>query len=171
MAESFAGDGHCGPAGDKQPAALHIYAHNYFHGPCALVGNRAGLIRLRDLLNAVLDGTARQENEEPAPAADFVPADDGEGYTCFVFLHDLPFRDPSWRRMPVHYAAQDWPEQRVAAGIRNVPFLATCGCPDCQGDVRYSSWPATRGVEGADVAAYRAALAEHKKTCTKGVGE
>ncbi len=62
---------------------LNIYGQYDNHTEAKIVGNRTGLLELRDVINKALkDGTAISGNDDPLFASD------GEGYEIIVELHN-----------------------------------------------------------------------------------
>lgn len=54
---------------------LHLYAQNHWHSPAAISGSHEGLRRLRDALDAAMNGGSGRAE---------VMTDDGEGYVVAV---------------------------------------------------------------------------------------
>lgn len=65
---------------------LHIYAQAQWHSPSCIIGNRAGLERLREAVTNALDGGMGE-----TPEVDGVFASDGEGYEVLVMREDGPW--------------------------------------------------------------------------------
>jgi hypothetical protein len=75
----------------KDPC-VHIFAQAQWHDDAFIIGNREGLMRIRDAIDRALG-----ENVRDAAA---VSVSDGEGYTCFVAVEEgmddvrVPYTDP-----------------------------------------------------------------------------
>jgi len=81
---------------------LHIYAQNWEHDESYIVGNKKGLIRLRDCLNKVINsGIPNNINHKES---DVVFTSDGEGYevTCINTNQDDMTR-PVWTELALPY--------------------------------------------------------------------
>ena len=73
---------------------LHLYGQSQWHFPAEIIGNREGLIKLRDAIDLAL----RQGKAEfPAMASD------GEGYDLTVTRFDHPFGSTAWKEHPPDY--------------------------------------------------------------------
>ncbi len=102
----------------RDPALLHLYAQAMYHFEAYVVGNRAGLLKLREAIDAALAG----EGSRGTGCARDVFVRDGEGYDVFVVREDAPWRGPPWDRLAVPYTDESasskrkdaiWPHQLV----------------------------------------------------------
>lgn len=85
---------------------LHIYSPPFYHQEAFIVGNREGLERLRDALDALL--SAGQEKV----VSETVFHGDGEGYEVCCARDDSPFGDDAfWNRLSSPYTVDCGEEQ------------------------------------------------------------
>jgi len=59
---------------------LHIYGQTFHHDHAFIIGNKSGLVALRDAIQAAIDA-------ETKPDSTFSAAD-GEGYNVMVYLEE-----------------------------------------------------------------------------------
>ena len=95
---------------------LHLHAQEQEHAEAWVVGNRAGLVALRDALDRALAMNV------PTSAHAFV--NDGEGFALIVIPDDSPWLSPAWTQAARPYtdaiavnnidALMPW--RRLAAG-------------------------------------------------------
>lgn len=64
---------------------LNIYGQPYWHADARIIGNREGLLDLRDAINRALRSTPPDYADRTGEA---LFASDGEGYTVMVEIHD-----------------------------------------------------------------------------------
>lgn len=84
---------------------LHLFAQRYQHGDACILGNRSGLIALRNAITQALDSS------DGAGATEAMTTD-GEGYTTFVVLNEKPWKDETWDGMQLPYRLEGVPEDR-----------------------------------------------------------
>jgi len=94
-------------------AVLHIHAQQVSHDEAFIVGNRQGLLALRQAIDAALEG-------EQGKADAFVA--DGEGFSVFVIMQPGDLGSLEWNAAAVPYtrswAAENredavWPHSQV----------------------------------------------------------
>jgi hypothetical protein len=114
--------------GEKRvPPLLHLYAGPSFHMEGYVVGNREGLTKLRDAINAALEREDCDFNA--AVTTDYhdscVFVSDGEGYDIYVIRQDTDWQKDPWDHLAVPYTAEDglcqineetaiWPHQLIS---------------------------------------------------------
>lgn len=81
-------------------ALLHIYAQYGWHDTAWIAGNRDGLLKLRNAIDAALT------DKHGLGLSESVSVNDGEGYKIAVVENDKPWADPSWRRLCVPYISR-----------------------------------------------------------------
>lgn len=74
---------------------VHIFPQAYFHQDALIVGNRLGLIALKEAIEHAL--------EEGRAECILMPSDE-ENYTCHIALNDEELKAPFWQRMKEPYA-------------------------------------------------------------------
>lgn len=84
----------------KDPAVLHLYPGASYHDEGYVVGNRAGLLNLRDAIDRALE---KQHSETT------VFVSDGEGYEVFVIMQDTSWQDKIWQNLLLPYAKDSNP--------------------------------------------------------------
>jgi hypothetical protein len=90
---------------------LHIHGQCAHHDDVEIMGNRAGLERLRTMLEAVL----RKDNPTPIAKYESLWVGDGEGYGLLITLYDKP-RFDDWGHVAVPYHV-DWAQERREGAI------------------------------------------------------
>lgn len=87
------------------PPLLHIYGQGCPHYPVTIIGNRAGLLRLRQAVNRALHRNGMTVHDGDVFAAD------GEGYYVAVACDRRPWRSEAWQK---HHAPPYAPEASPA---------------------------------------------------------
>lgn len=87
-------------------AILHIHAQQAPHDEAFVVGNRQGLLALRQAIDAALESG---QGETAAFAAD------GEGFSVFVILQPGGLGSPGWIAAAVPYSGEWAAENRESA--------------------------------------------------------
>jgi hypothetical protein len=104
------------------PALLHVYSPRDHHDDAMLVGNKAGLIALRDAVDAAIKGDNGRGH------ADLFTAD-GEGFELRIAMEDGDWQKSPWRDMALPYTV-DWYQESISsnAGKVNYPGELFAGC-------------------------------------------
>jgi len=74
---------------------LHIYAQEIWHGEAYIVGNRDGLLALKEAIEQALVDSKSQVDEY---------ASDGEGYKVRVIMNDTGWLEPFWDTLALPYS-------------------------------------------------------------------
>lgn len=104
---------------------LHIYPQTYHHTEAMVVGNRQGLLALREAIDRALEGEGEQK---VARVSQDVFVMDGEGYTAWVVRQDQDWQSPAWLDLAMPYTgdycktpddADDviWPSMIIKAAL------------------------------------------------------
>lgn len=94
---------------------LHIHAQPAQHDEAYIVGNRAGLLALRDAINqALLTGEATTPSSLDGHE---VMTADGEGYTVTVTCDNSAWNSPTWQAAFLPYT-RDWAQDRRDHAVR-----------------------------------------------------
>lgn len=90
----------------SDPALIHFYGQSVPHDSVHIVGNRAGLLLLKEAIDAALLG-GRPEME--------VFVNDGEGFNIRALMLDSAWDAEKWTNLSVPYTESISMEQRVNA--------------------------------------------------------
>ena len=78
----------------SSPALLHVHAQWEWHQPVFIVGNKSGLIALRNAVDtAIQQGSGRG----------LATPKDGEEYAFYVLMDDSDWQSESWRQAALPY--------------------------------------------------------------------
>lgn len=88
------------------PPLLHLYSNPSYHMDAHVVGNRAGLIALRDAINEALEGDTDSNVSVTPDREGVVFTTDGEGYAVVVIRQDTPWREQTWIDMLLSYTEE-----------------------------------------------------------------
>ncbi|RIV26406.1 hypothetical protein D2Q93_04340 [Alicyclobacillaceae bacterium I2511] len=92
--------------GDNRPNLLHLHAQQEWHQPAFILGNKAGLLALRNTID-----TAIQQGSSHA----LTMTRDGEKFDLYVLMDDTDWQSESWRKAAVPYTEDAAVEQREEA--------------------------------------------------------
>ena len=87
---------------------LHIYGQEQWHGNTYLVGNKAGLLELKNAIEQALDN-GRGETTNKGSC---IYTNDGEGYQVRVVLNDTIWQSPFWENLALPYSWEIASEKR-----------------------------------------------------------
>ena len=88
------------------PDILHIHAQQEWHQPAFVLGNKAGLLALRNTIDtAIQQGSGRV----------LAMTQDGEEYGIYVLMDDTDWQSESWKKAAVPYTEDAAMEQREEA--------------------------------------------------------
>ena len=96
--------------GPPQEHLLHIYTQPFWHSEAFLVGNRAGLLRVRQAIDDAL--TSPRGLGQTPDGSGCVMTGDGEGYRLIVIRTDA---DATWVRLALPYTDDAAAEKRPGA--------------------------------------------------------
>ncbi len=99
---------------------LHVHAQAAWHDPAFLVGNRAALQALRDLLDTVLAGGPTAQTAGCMVA-------DGEHFDLCVALEDAAWHSPAWVHAAVPYQS-DAARECSSGAIHPAARQDVCAC-------------------------------------------
>ena len=91
----------------NDPALLHLYPGSSYHNDGYIVGNREGLLALRDAINRALDERLATTQIMPKASGRNIFVKDGEGYEVQILLNDSPWQSEEWQKLAVPYTSED----------------------------------------------------------------
>lgn len=91
---------------------LNIYGQAFYHQEARIVGNKEGLLVLRDAIDEAIKTSKARTSNDDAPLF----ASDGEGYAVIVECHDDEWeikggKDSFWNK------EESWPEYTSLPGV------------------------------------------------------
>ena len=79
-------------------AILKVYPSMFWHDNVVVIGNKEGLLKLKEAIDTALTGNTGDVTVEET---------DGNLYKVISKMHDGDLLDESWLELPEHYAGQD----------------------------------------------------------------
>ena len=81
---------------------LKVYPSSFWHGDVVIIGNRQGLLQLKETIDSALSGKT---------VCNTVEEIDGHQYGICTKMHDGDLLDETWLRLPLHYNDEEITEE------------------------------------------------------------